>query len=41
MANGNPIPYTNLKEYVIYKQRAPSMELLNEIEEEEPIDIED
>jgi len=41
MATDNKIPYTNLKEYVAYKQKVPSMELLKEIEEEEPINIED
>jgi len=41
MAIDNTIPYTNLKEYGAYKQKAPPMELLEEIEEEDPINTEE
>lgn len=36
MADGDKSPYTNLKEYAAYKQKAPNLELIKDIVEEEP-----
>lgn len=37
MVFGDKTPYSNLKEYVSYKQKAPNIELVDDIAEEEPI----
>jgi len=38
MAQDGIVPYSNLKDYAVYKNKAPDINIVNSIEEEEPVD---